>query len=189
MPSQLIGIELCSAPVSSTYTRERRPTLHPAASDHRTPYPPPPLPLPPTSHLRAAAPIARLEVAPLSLYLHPFPLFSLFLFLTVLDFATMNEKPPTTRYSGSFDHRGNSSRHDDASCRRSPRTCRRPPCSLFFSVVSGREQERTSERTRPRREIARATPGAQRCRRAGFFRPGKKRDVTAFAAFALAGGL
>lgn len=123
LPSQLIGIELCSASGSSAYTRELRPALHPAATDH-----PLLLPMGPAgafyTHVsyRGGFSLSPRTLAPSLFLSSPFHTPS------VPHFATTARKTVNrTMHSGSFDHRGNSSRHDDTSCRcfshMSPSSC------------------------------------------------------------------
>lgn len=86
LPSQLIGIELCSTSVSSAYTREQRCVRL-------------------TSGQRCILQPPRLKSD------HPLP------FGSNPDFTTFARKTVNrTMRNGSFDCRGNSSRHDDASC-------------------------------------------------------------------------
>lgn len=80
-------------------------------------------------------PAARLRAAPLPFESRPCP-----------DFATFARKTVNrTVHSGSFDRRGNSSRHDDASCRRSSHMSP-SSCSSSWS----REQEQRANSSVPR---------------------------------------
>lgn len=173
LPSQLIGIELCSAPVSSAYTREQRPALHPAATDH-------PLPLPRGSSGRVPHP------RPVSRWLLSFSLslsrsLALPFSLSLLPFRTQyhtlqppHEKPSTARCTAVVSTTAATAAGTTTLLVDASRTCRRP-CAL----LSGRASK--SEQTRPHCEIAR-TPGRQRRRAAG-----KKRDVIAFPLLPLRG--
>lgn len=152
LPSQLIGIELCSTSMSSTYTRKQRPTLlFGCIGSNGAPY----------NHSAA-----RLRVAPLPFGSRPCP-----------DFATLARKT-VNLHRDSFDRSGNSSRHDDASCRRSSHMSP-SSCSSSWS----REQERPNS-SAPRDCTNPNNVGAPR-----FPPVHKKRDVIGFPLLPLRGRL
>lgn len=80
----------------------------------------------------------------------------------------------TVHSAGSFDRRGNSSRHDDASCRDAPRTCRRSPCSSS----RGRASKSGANSSAPRDCTS---PGTTSARRSVCSQEARCHRVPAFA--------